>query len=232
MEKTSLTGDDLRFALLATDISLFAIRDNELFVRLIKVNQPFYSPNTWGLPGGLVHPLKTADQSAVQHIENKAGVDSKKIYLEQLYTFSDIARDPRNRVVSVAYIALTHWESLSERECADSKEVQWITVSKALKLKLAYDHNEILSAAFGRLKSRITYTTLISRLVANEFTLSELEQAYECIIEADLDKRNFRKKILKLGILKVLAGKKMNGRFRPAQLYAFKSMKISDIEVL
>ena len=228
--ETSLAPEHLRFAALATDVVLFTIKDAQLLVRLIPVHRLPYYPNTAGFPGGLIDPKEDAEEAARRALEMKGGVSADKTYLEQLYTFSAVDRDKRNRVIAVAHLALAPWESLSEDERSDTKEHWWSLPSAARKL--AYDHDEMLTTALARLRSRITYTTLISKLMPHEFTLTELEQAYESITHAALDKRNFRKKILKLGILKELPRKRTGGRFRPAQLYAFASKKVTEIEVL
>ena len=220
----------VRFAVLATDIALFTIKNDQLYVRLISVDRPPYFTNSQGLPGGLVEPSETAEESALRHISHKGGLEISNLYLEQLYTFSAIDRDPRGRVVAVAYLALVPWEKLSDEERRDTTEVWWSKVSDAKVL--AYDHVEMLSVALKRLRSRITYTTLISKLLPHEFTLTELEKAYAGILKTGLDKRNFRKKILKLTILKELPHKRTGGKFRPAQLYAFSSSKVVEIEVL
>ena len=220
----------LRFAVLAADTALFTIKDGALHVRLITVDRPPHFKSVPGLPGGLLHPHETADDAAVRHLEEKTGIDAKKLYIEQLYTFSHVDRDPRGRVVAVAYLALVPWEKLSTNEQTDSAEARWVPVKSAKKL--AYDHDEILAMALHRLRSRVHYTTLINKLMPHEFTLTDLEKAYECLISSNIDKRNFRKKILKLKILKELPNKKSSGRFRPAQLYAFASSKVTEIEVL
>jgi 8-oxo-dGTP diphosphatase len=230
MTKHIPAPEHLRFATLAADTALFTLRDGKLLVRITAVNRPPFYVNAKGLPGGLLHPKETAEQAAVRHLEEKAGIEAKKTYAEQLYTFSRIDRDPRNRVVAVAYLALVPWTELSPLEQADSKSAWWAPIVSLRKL--AYDHDEILKMALGRLASRVTYSTLISKLMPKEFTLTELEKAYEGIITKDLDKRNFRKKILKVGVLKALPHKKAGGRFRPAQLYRFVSSKVTGIEVL
>lgn len=222
----------VRFAILAADTALFTLRDNELLVRLIRINRPPHFIHREGLPGGLVHPTETADVAAIRHVGDKAHVDPHKIYMEQLYTFSAIDRDPRGRVVAVAYLALATWESLSETERAGVAETYWKPVRSVRFQELAYDHKHILETALARLRSRITYTTLIQKLMANEFTLSELERAYESILHTDLDKRNFRKKIKKLRFLKELPRKRAGGKFRPAQLYGFKSGEVHELDVL
>ena len=220
----------IKFAVLATDTVLFTVHDGTLFVRLISVNNPPHFPHMHGLPGGLIAPKETAEEAAERHLETKAQIVPSKVYTEQLYTFSTIDRDPRGRVVAVAYLALVPWEKLSTAEQADTFETRWYPVSEVGKL--AYDHNEILSVAIKRLQSRITYTTLLSKVMPKEFTLTELEQTYESVIKTDLDKRNFRKKILKLKILTALPRKRTGGRFRPAQLYRFTLDKVREIEVL
>lgn len=220
----------LQFAVLATDIALFTVKDGELLVRLIKVERPPYFPNNPGLPGGLIDPKETAEEAAHRHIQSKTSIASSKVYLEQLYTFSDIDRDPRGRVVAVAYIGLVSWNSLSTAEQNGTDKAWWSTIRDAKKL--AYDHDDMLDVAVARLRSRTTYTTLLSKLMPSEFTLTELEQAYEGILKTQLDKRNFRKKILKLNILTELPHKRTGGKFRPAQLYRFTSSKIDEIEVL
>ena len=222
--------EHLRFATIATDVVPFTIKDGELLVRLIAVDRPPYFTHTKGLPGGLINPMETAEEAAVRHLEEKAGIGAKKTYIEQLYTFSSIDRDPRGRVLAVAYLALVPWEKLSHEERADTKESWWSSIKDAKRL--AYDHDEMLTTALARLRSRVTYTTVISKLMTSAFTLTELEQAYESIVKTDLDKRNFRKKILKLGILKPLSRLRTGGRFRPAQLYGFVSNKVEEIDVL
>lgn len=220
----------LRFAVLAADTALFTIRDGRLHVRLILVNRPPFYKNIWGLPGGLLHPTETAEKSALRHLEEKALVDARHVYAEQLYTFSAPDRDPRGRVVAVAYLALAPWSALSAREREDAREVKWAPVDRVKRL--AYDHNKILETAVARLRSRAAYTTVMQKLMPEEFTLTELETAHESVLAADLDKRNFRKKILGLKILKKCPYKRAGGRSRPAQLYEYASPKVIEIKSL
>ncbi len=220
----------LKFAVLASDIALFTIRDGRLLVRLVAIDRPPYFPTTKGLPGGLIDPKETAEEAALRLLKEKAHIKTDKIYLEQLYTFSEIDRDPRGRVVAVAYIGFIPWESLTPTEQLDTDESWWIDAESAKKL--AYDHDHILKVALERIRSRIRYTTLMVKLMPEEFTLTELETAYENILKADLDKRNFRKKILKLKILKPLKRKRSGGAFRPAELYTFDTTKVHDIETI
>ncbi len=220
----------LQFSILAADIALLTIRDGELYARIIPVHRPPHFMNRIGLPGGLILPTETAEEAALRLIKTKATLDTKGVHLEQLYTFSALNRDPRGRVVAVAYLALIPWESLRPTETLDTKEAWWAPVRELRKL--AYDHDLILETAIARLRSRVTYTTLIAKLMPKEFTLTELETAYESVVKKNIDKRNFRKKILKLGILKPLKRKRTGSAFRPAELYSFTSTTVSDIEVL
>jgi 8-oxo-dGTP diphosphatase len=229
MEKP-LAPEHLRFAVLAVDVVLFTIKDGQLLVRLAPVHRIPHYPDSKAMPGGLIHPDETARMAALRILTQKGHIDAKTPHIEQLYTFSDIDRDPRGRVVSVAYLGLASWDTLSTEEKADTESAWWAPLAAAKKL--AYDHDEILKLAVERLQSRVTYTTLLSKFMPKEFTLTELEQSFESIIKTDLDKRNFRKKILKLGILTDLGKKRTGGRSRPAALYKFKSSTVVPIEVI
>jgi 8-oxo-dGTP diphosphatase len=220
---------ELKFAVLAADVVLFTIDEEILKVRVIQVNRPPYYDHMVGLPGGLLLPHENAEESARRHLKEKAGIQSDEIYLEQLYTFSKVDRDKRGRVVAVAYHAFIPWEKLSDAEKEPSNS-WWVPVV-ALD-NLAYDHDEMLALAVERLRSRAHYTTLMSKLMPAEFTLTELEKAYEVVLAKDLDKRNFRKKLLKLNVLTELPRKRTGGKFRPAQLYTFTSSDVISIEVL
>lgn len=229
MKKTP-TNSHLKFAVLATDVALFTLKNNQLLVRLTAVNRPPYFVNAKGLPGGLIDPKETAEEAALRQIREKAHVDSGRVYAEQLATFSKVNRDPRGRVVAVAYLALISWEKLTESEKTDSQNAWWQNINRVPKL--AYDHDEIMGVALGRLKSRITYTTLIKKLLPDEFTLTELEKAFEAVIKKDIDKRNFRRKFEKLKLLTPLKRERRGQKARPAQLFTFKLKKIEEIEVL
>jgi 8-oxo-dGTP diphosphatase len=224
------TPTPLRFAILATDIVLFTIFDGALYVRLMTVNRPPHFVHQPGLPGGLIRPDEIAEEAACRIIDEKGYINSKKVYLEQLFTFSNISRDPRGRVVAVGYIGLISEDKLTTKEKDSKGSTYWSPVHTAKHL--AYDHDEILTTALKRLASRVHYTTLIGQLLPREFTLTELERAFESILGNDLDRRNFRKKILKLDIVKSTGKKRANGAFRPAELYRMTSKKVEEIEVL
>ena len=212
---------NLRFAVLATDVVLFTVRDGELLVRLIDITRDRHFPTGIGLPGGLMRPHEIGRDSAQRHLHYKGGITPDEVYMEQLFTFSKVNRDPNGRVVAMAYLALVPWDGLRKEEKDDTVKFWWTPVSRAKKL--AYDHDDMLTMALERLRLRIASTNLVGKLMPKEFTLTELEKMYEVVLAKKLDKRNFRKKILKLKMLKALPHKRRGGRFRPAQLYKFAS---------
>lgn len=214
--KQSATLEELRFAILATDVVLFTVRDGELLVRLMRVENDPRFPIGKGFPGGLILPHETGRDSAQRHLHKKVGISPDSVHMEQLFTFSKVDRDPRGRVVAIAYIAVVPWEALSQEEQRDTDISWWSPISRAKKL--AYDHDTMLSTALERLRSR---ADLIGRLMPKEFTLTELEKLFEVVLGKKLDKRNFRKRMLKLKMVKKLSTMRRGGRFRPAQLYAF-----------
>lgn len=223
-------SNNLKFAILATDIVILTIKDSKILVRLQQVNRPPYFNTIPGLPGGLISPTETAEETVQRLLYEKAKLTPSKVYIEQLYTFSGINRDPRGRVVSVGYLALVPWEQLSILEQQDTEEVWWKEISKTKNL--AYDHDSILSTAINRLKSRITYTTLSSKLVPKEFTLTHLEKIYELILKKSIDKRNFRKKLISLNIVKKSERKVEGVKYRPPNLYSFITKNVSDLSIL
>ncbi len=221
---------NLRFAILASDTVLLTLRDGQLFVRLIPVHIPPYFNHLKGLPGGLIKPHETARQTVLRLLRDKAHISEDHVHVRQLHTFDAIKRDPRGRVVAVAYLSLVPWTRLSKEEQKDTDKTGWFPVGHLPHL--AYDHKEIISVGLSHLKEKVTSTTLMGKLMPGEFTLTELEQAYEAIVGMEIDKRNFRKKILKLDVLKKLPYERRGQRSRPAQLYGFKSAAVMAIGVL
>lgn len=203
----------LRVAIAAVDVALFAIIDDALHLFLIPVHRPPQYMHVHGLPGGVIGVRETAEEAAGRHLKEKAHITG--VPIEQLRTFSDPDRDKRSRSISVAYIALASLERISVGE---NTEGAWIPVKKLPEL--AYDHREIVAVALERLKGKLAYTTIVAGLLPKRFTLTELQNAYEIILGRKLDKRNFRKKLLSLGLLKP-AGKEKNTPHKPAQLYVF-----------
>lgn len=215
-----------KHAIVAVDSVIFTIKDDALQVLLLKViRKPL--TNKWVVPGGLVLPQENLDKAVNRHIVNKTGI--KKIYTEQLYTFGEINRDPRGRVVSVAYFSLLADSETNVSTINDYSNIEWFDIKKLPSL--GYDHKEIIVKALKRLRAKIGYTNIAQYLLAPAFTLSDLQTVYELILGHSLDKRNFRKKILSLDIIEN-SNKKIAGSFRPAVLYRFKSKKTEIVEIL
>jgi 8-oxo-dGTP diphosphatase len=204
---------------LAVDTVVFGYQNGELYLLLIERGiEPFRGQ--WALPGGFVREDETLDAAALRELKEETGVEI--VYLEQLYTYGELKRDPRYRVVSVAYFALVRVEGYKVEAGTDAKNARWFPVS-ALPA-LAFDHSEIIERALGRVRTKIQYEPLAFELLPIEFTLFQLQQLFEAILGRELDKRNFRKKILSYRFLK--EGRKLRDvKFRSPALYRFESVK-------
>lgn len=205
-------------ALVATDICIFKIIDNELCVYLSDVENDKYKGMKC-LPGALILLNESAQDTFERVIKSKTNLESSKMYSEQLYTFSGVDRDARSRVVSVSYLALYKGEA-----------TEGFYSIKRVKT-LAYDHSDILATAVERLRSRVEYTTIIQNLIPKAFTYSQLQKMYEVVLGKEIDKRNFRKKIDSLGIISETGEYLKEGRMRPAMMYKFNSKKVETINI-
>jgi 8-oxo-dGTP diphosphatase len=213
--------------IVATDVVLFTIINNQLHIRLVTIDRKPHYTNSAGLPGGLIFSDETAEESAIRNLRIKSGIH-KCDYIEQLTTMSEINRDPRSRVVSVTYLGV-----LKGQEAAalpEHERAWWVPVHKIPKL--AFDHNEVVRIGIERLTSKLAYSTLACFFLPSSFTLSELQEVYEIILGMDLDKRNFRKKILSLDIITEVKGKAKVGKHRPAAYYKCNSKKFEFVSIL
>ena len=210
---------------IAVDVVLLTIQGGTLKVLLVKRQQPPYR-GTWALPGGVVGEDESVDAAALRELQEETNIGN--IYLEQLYTFGDPSRDPRGRVVTVAYYALVNWQQFQLKARQRVSEASWFAVKRLPSL--AFDHQHIVDYALERLRNKINYTTVGFQLLPRQFTLTELQSAYEVILGQRLDKRNFRRKMLQLGILKGTQDFKANGRQRPARLYTFTEPKVIKLQ--
>ncbi|NAS30031.1 NUDIX domain-containing protein [Flavobacteriaceae bacterium R38] len=200
----------------AVDAVVFGYKDKMLNVLLIKRSiEPF--KNSWALPGGLV--LENESLEAAVERELKEETNATIDYLEQLYSFGTPNRDPRNRVISVTYFALVKPEHHTIKADTDAKDVAWFDIQKLPEL--AFDHKTILETAKKRLQSKLTYEPIGFDLLTDKFLFSDLEKLYMTILEKEIDRRNFRKKILSFDILEELEEKVSEGRGRPANLFKF-----------
>jgi len=200
------------------DIVIFTIQNNELKVLLVKRNvEPFRGK--WAIPGGFVKMSESLEDAAKRELEEETGV--KDVYLEQLYSFGDPGRDPRGRVITVAYIALINSENIKLRATTDVSEAKWFSIKKVPSL--AFDHKRIFDYSLKRLKWKFEYTTVAFSLLPKKFAISEIQKIYEIVFDKKFDKRNFNKKIISLGILKEEEVKR-DVSYRPPQLYSLKKM--------
>jgi 8-oxo-dGTP diphosphatase len=212
----------------AVDIVLFRIYKNDLQVLLLELQEdPF--KGKWSLPGGLVLNREDLETSALRHLKNKIGL-KEKIYLDQLYTFGDPDRDPLGWVISVAYFALTNNPHLNLEVDKRYKSLNWFSVKTIPNL--AYDHNLIIKTAIDRLISKSRYSNILTHLMPKEFVMSELQGCYELLLNKQLDKRNFNKKILSLKIIKPLPKFRKGGKQRPARLYQFREHTLKNYSIL
>lgn len=201
----------------AVDIVLLTIRENALQVLLIKRGIPPYR-GSYALPGGFVLNDESLEQAALRELSEESGTTD--VYLEQLYSFGETDRDPRGRIVSVAYYALIGSDKAPLRAGSDATDARWFSAEELPKL--AFDHEKIVEYAVTRLRNKLEYTSVGFQLLPSKFTLSELQQVYEVILGRELDKRNFRRKIEALKLVRPLREMQRTGR-KPARLYAFRT---------
>jgi 8-oxo-dGTP diphosphatase len=206
------------------DIVIFTLREGSLQVLLVKRGVPPFE-GQYAIPGGFIRGNESLEEAALRELHEETGV--RNVFLEQLYTFGDPKRDPRGRVITVAYYALISSDKLSLVAGADAAEAQWFPASSLPPL--AFDHKSILDYALERLRNKLEYTTVGFQLVPEKFTLGALQAVYEAILGRQLDKRNFRRKLSLLGILKPLREWQRTGR-KPAQLFRFAAARFEKLK--
>jgi len=183
--------------------------------------------NSWAIPGGLVKNSESLEEAVERELKEETGVSIN--YLEQLYSFGKPKRDPRNRVVSIAYYGLVKPDAFELKADTDAADAQWFNV---LELPtLAFDHKDILDVALQRLKAKITYEPIGFELLERKFPFSELEKLYSTLLDRPLDRRNFKKKILRFGFLEETAEKQvLQGAGRPGPLFRFNEAKYFELK--
>jgi 8-oxo-dGTP diphosphatase len=206
------------------DIVIFTLREGSLQVLLVKRGVPPFE-GQYAVPGGFIRGDESLEEAALRELYEETGV--RNVFLEQLYTFGDPKRDPRGRVITVAYYALIASDKLSLVAGADAADAQWFPASSVPPL--AFDHRSILDYALERLRNKLEYTTVGFQLLREKFTLGELQAVYEAILGRPLDKRNFRRKLALLGILKPLREWQRTGR-RPARLFRFAAARFEKLK--
>ena len=211
----------------AVDNCIFTVLQEKLHLLLIQMTKAPFT-GMWALPGGLIQDGEDLDAAAARILYEETAV--RDVYLEQLYTFGRPDRDPAGRVISIAYFALIHAASITLRTQPKYADVRWWPCTSLPAL--AYDHNEVTSYARQRLEWKLAYTNVAWSLLPRRFALTELQKVYEAVLGRPLDKRNFRKKILSLGLIEPVGEKAMRGAHRPAMLYRFTSREPKLVDML
>ena len=209
----------------AVDAVVFGYYNNKLKILLIQ--QKFgSSANKWALPGGFVKDNETLEHAVIRELYEETGV--KTNYLEQLYTFGEINRDERARIITIAYIALINPKNYSLKADTDAKDAKWFDVKNIPSL--AFDHKDIITTGLERLKAKINYQPIGFELLNSKFPFSDLENLYQTILDKKIDRRNFRKKLLSFGILQETNEIQKKESGRPAKLFKFNKQKYREIQ--
>jgi len=211
----------------AVDAVVFGYTSKEgLLVLLIKRNiKPF--KDNWALPGGLVGNDESLEGAIQRELKEETGVNIN--YLEQLYSFGKPDRDPRNRVISITYYGLVKPDAFELHADTDAADVAWFNINKLPQL--AFDHKEILAAAHERLKNKMLYQPVGFELLEEKFPFSELEKLYMAVLDRPIDRRNFKKKVIKYGFLEETMEKQaLDGAGRPGNLFRFNEQKYFQLQ--
>lgn len=208
------------------DCVVFGLDGNQtLKVLLIQRAIPPFE-NQWALPGGFVRLEESLDAAARRELGEETGLQN--IFLEQLYTFGMVDRDPRDRVITVTYYALINLEEKAIAPDTDARQVAWFTLDQLPPL--AFDHPHILQVARQRLQGKLRYEPIGFELLPKKFTLTQIQKLYEMVLGYPLDKRNFRRKLLKMDLLIELEEWQQGVAHRAARLYQFDEVRYQQLK--
>ena len=211
----------------AVDAVVFGYSKSDgVSVLLVQRKYPPFK-NFWALPGGFVHEDESLEEAVQRELGEETGI--KVSYLEQLYTFGNPARDPRQRIVSVAYFALVKSSLYQELKAStDAEDVRWFCIKNLPRL--AFDHKEILKTATERIKAKIRYQPIGFELLDKKFPFSDLEKLYAALLDREIDRRNFAKKMLALNVLDETSElAKAEGKGRPSRMYCFNKKRYEQL---
>lgn len=202
--------------LVTVDCVVFGVDTESLKILLVRRKIPPFV-GSWALPGGFVRKGEGIEEAAVRELRDETGL--KNVYLEQLFTFGEANRDPRGRVISIAHFALVQIFDHQLFASSDAEHVAWFSIDDTPTL--VFDHKEILEMALMRLRNKLHYEPVVFELLPRKFTLTELQQVCETVWDTKLDKRNFRKRVLNLGVLEELDEVQEDVAHRAARLYRY-----------
>jgi 8-oxo-dGTP diphosphatase len=210
----------------AVDAVVFGYdKDEGVSVLLIKRKfEPFQK--FWALPGGLMKEDESLEEAVRRELKEESGVDVS--YLEQLYSFGKPERDPRNRVVSITYYGLVRPKDYQLSAQTDAEDVAWFNINKLPKL--AFDHKLIVDTAIKRLRGKLAYEPVGFELLDKKFPFSDLEKLYQTLLDTELDRRNFKKRIMSYGFLEELNESVQRSVGRPAALFQFNKKKYFELK--
>ena len=207
----------------SVDNIIFGFDGDTLKVLLIKRREDPYG-GQWALPGDIVNPTEDLETAAKRVLLQLTGL--RNVYLEQVHTFGKVDRHPRGRVITIAYYSLINIAKVDIAPASFAEKVEWKEVRSIETL--AFDHLEIMETCLARLQQDLKLRPIGFELLPEKFTLTALQRLYEVVLEQDLDKRNFRKKILNMNILHTLHELQSGVSHRPAKLYSFDPIKYED----
>ena len=207
------------------DVVIFSLFEGELRVLLVQRKSPPYA-GQWAIPGGFIRMSESLEDAANRKLAEETGVTD--VYTEQLFTFGEVNRDPRTRVITVAYFALVPYSAIDHHPGQHESATAWFVVNDLPEL--AFDHAEIVEYALQRLRYKLEYTAVGFQLLPDVFTLTQLQRAYEIVLSEPLDKRNFRRKILAADVIEATGDKTSEGEGRPAKLYRYKTDSVAEVK--
>jgi 8-oxo-dGTP diphosphatase len=218
----NMSKQDIR---LTVDAVVFGYEEGLVSILLVKRKYEPYK-GCWALPGGFVMEGESLEEAVERELLEETGVNIN--YLEQLYSFGKPNRDPRGRVVSIAYFGLVRPDAFHINASTDAEEAQWFPINHLPEI--SFDHMEIISTAIKRLKGKITYEPIGFELLDNKFPFSDLEKLYSALLGREVDRRNFRKKIQSFNFLDELDEKVAKSTGRPANLFQFNKERYFELK--
>jgi 8-oxo-dGTP diphosphatase len=225
-------SDDLPRPAVSVDVAALSAHEGHLWALVIKRRRPPYQ-ESWALPGGFIGMQESLDQAAERLLSDEAGL--KDVYLEQLYTFGEPERDPRARVITVAYYALVAWRRLQHLQSKEQPtlmrlDVEWsgetggpvdLLNERGERQAIAFDTSDILGMAVKRIRGKLDYVPIGFQLLPERFTLRQLQEVHETILDSPLNKDSFRRRMLASGLLEPTGEREQDVDHRPAELYRF-----------